>query len=306
MGDAPAGRRLRFQAAPATEGLVALAGRPRRRSRAAAARGRRRHPFPHGRAAVRPGSPERAQLRGGGASVSPEFGQAQSALEHARAARSIADTPLARREPARDPALGERRRRRRTRRSSCARASAAFRRAIRAAPNDDAKINLEVLLTLLQPTGERRRDAPSVAGPGAARAPGSPRREAGTDAGRLADARGGARRSRRRRARRGVAPRRAARAARAVRPSPRAADRRHLVGSAPQSSPRSRSWPSPQRSRCLRPAGGRATCERGGVRRPRHVGVDARRAADALQPCGLPRPSGSRTRSRARRSASRR
>ncbi len=47
-----------------------------------------------------------------------------------------------------------------------------FRRAIRAAPNDDAKINLEVLLTLLQPTGERRRDAPSVAGPGAARGAG--------------------------------------------------------------------------------------------------------------------------------------
>ena len=49
----------------------------------------------------------------------------------------------------------------------------AFRRAIRASPrNDDAKINLEVLLTLLQPTGERRRDAPSVAGPGAARGAG--------------------------------------------------------------------------------------------------------------------------------------
>ena len=41
----------------------------------------------------------------------------------------------------------------------------AFRRAIDASPdNDDAKYNLEVLLTVLRPTGERRRDAPEDAG----------------------------------------------------------------------------------------------------------------------------------------------
>jgi hypothetical protein len=42
---------------------------------------------------------------------------------------------------------------------------AAFRHAIDASPtSDDAKYNLEVLLTVLEPTGERRRDAPEDAG----------------------------------------------------------------------------------------------------------------------------------------------
>jgi len=41
----------------------------------------------------------------------------------------------------------------------------AFRRAIRAsAADDDAKYNLEVLMTVLEPSGERRRDAPEEAG----------------------------------------------------------------------------------------------------------------------------------------------
>ena len=236
-----------------------------------------------------------------------EFGQAQSTLEDLGAARSIADTPLARREPARDPAVGERR-------------IGAGERAAPSAPE-------RRLVPSRDPRGtERRREDQPGGAPGrcssrpasvaATRLPspgrepregrGSRRREAGTDAGRLADARGGARRSGRCRARRRVAPRRAARAARAARPSPRAADWRHLVGSRGNrrragARGRGRSAAGP----CDRRRTGKGA-RRGGVRRPRHVGVDARRAADAVQPCELPRPSGSRTRSRARRSASRR
>jgi hypothetical protein len=43
--------------------------------------------------------------------------------------------------------------------------AAAFRGAIRASPDaDDAKYNLELLLTVLQPTGDRRKDAPEEVG----------------------------------------------------------------------------------------------------------------------------------------------